>query len=554
MLCYKKKQGKSRKVDIFLFVCFQKMDEKIICDGMKNLGYYRTPELNDRLYLHFKGYRKIENLESFTAVTVLWLENNCIQKIENLNAMKKLNSLYLHNNLVSSIGTHLTAFRNLETLNLANNALTTIEGVENLFFLKKLNVSGNSITSLMPLEDYAAAQNDWEEDIALDDEEAEEEEEEVEEESQNEDEDDETADKTKKEEKVPRSGQQLDCLDVSHNKLEDEVEVLRVVGKLTRLTLLYLHKNKFLTKVKNYRKVIIATCKGLKFLDDYPVFDEERRCCERFAVDGTMGEKAERNVIRDEKEEKYQQQRQFFERLVQAAKDRRASLGEETVAATTPYFKENSIETAENDDSLRETTSKMEAAVSVLQELARANPSYRHTDRQEKDSAVKDIKEGKGLEKGRGENVLIHIDPFQASNADDQHETSHLPCNKPEVGTTNITVSPVSSMMGKGHLPTDPKQLSNKSGEVDPVKKYCETFLEKMGALVKDEKSDQRVVRSSTSGVEGKDNNADDDDDAQSGMSDIVKALRKEIRIKDKPLTGKAWELACRVPDRSAAS
>ena len=47
---------------------------------------YKVPELNELLYLHYAGFEKIENLEAYTQVQVLWLESNRITKIENLEA------------------------------------------------------------------------------------------------------------------------------------------------------------------------------------------------------------------------------------------------------------------------------------------------------------------------------------------------------------------------------------------------------------------------------------------------------------------------------------
>ena len=57
--------------------------------------YYCTPELNETLYLHFFGFEKIENLEKFINLKVLYLEGNCIKKIENLNCNLRLRCLYL---------------------------------------------------------------------------------------------------------------------------------------------------------------------------------------------------------------------------------------------------------------------------------------------------------------------------------------------------------------------------------------------------------------------------------------------------------------------------
>ena len=62
--------------------------------------YYVTPSLNDVLYLHFKGFKRIENLKEFVNVKVIYFEGNCIQKIEGLENLELLTCLYLHQNMI----------------------------------------------------------------------------------------------------------------------------------------------------------------------------------------------------------------------------------------------------------------------------------------------------------------------------------------------------------------------------------------------------------------------------------------------------------------------
>lgn len=71
----------------------KKFLEKLLKSDYKQ--YYCTPSLNECLYLHFKGFPKIENLEEFTELRVLYIEGNCIDRIENLDQNLKLRCLYL---------------------------------------------------------------------------------------------------------------------------------------------------------------------------------------------------------------------------------------------------------------------------------------------------------------------------------------------------------------------------------------------------------------------------------------------------------------------------
>ena len=65
--------------------------------------YYTTPELNDCLYLHYKGFRQIENLEEFTGLKVLYIEGNALSKIENLECLTNLRCLYIQENCINEI-------------------------------------------------------------------------------------------------------------------------------------------------------------------------------------------------------------------------------------------------------------------------------------------------------------------------------------------------------------------------------------------------------------------------------------------------------------------
>lgn len=90
----------------------------------------------------------------------------------------------------------------------------------------------------------------------------------------------------------------LTTLDVQNNHIEDEGIVDDVLVKMPNLKVLYLQNNPVCKKIKNYRKTLIAKLPKLCYLDDRPVFEEDRRNAEAFARGGIEEERKERDLIK----------------------------------------------------------------------------------------------------------------------------------------------------------------------------------------------------------------------------------------------------------------
>lgn len=71
-----------------------------------------------------------------------------------------------------------------------------------------------------------------------------------------------------------------------------------VFEKMENLAVLYVTNNKFIKNIKNYRKTVTVKLPKLVYLDDRPVFEEDRRHADAYARGGIEEERKERERIK----------------------------------------------------------------------------------------------------------------------------------------------------------------------------------------------------------------------------------------------------------------
>lgn len=223
--------------------------EAILASCIENEGY-ETPELNDKLFLHFHWFTKINNLDDYSNITTLWLSSNAIKVIENISHLKNLKCLFLDQNAIEKIS-GLEELTNLVTLDLSSNFIKNIEGISKLSNLETLNIAKNQIDTIGGIESLLECQS-------------------------------------------------INTLDIANNKLDDP-NFLIIFKQMPNLAHIKMSGNPIVRRTKNYRKQLIHDIEKLSYLDDRPVFEEERLFTEAFFEGGIEKEKQAREIYQQNK-------------------------------------------------------------------------------------------------------------------------------------------------------------------------------------------------------------------------------------------------------------
>eukprot|EP01083_Nonionella_stella_P071550 192211_1 len=220
-------------------------------------GLYETPQFNDSLYLNHEGFESIKNLEPYSNLKSLFLEANLISKIENISHLTNLRGLYLQKNVIQQIS-NLDGLCTLNSLDLSNNQIKSIQNMSHLKNLETLNLANNLISTADDLAEIV-------------------------------------------------HNTSISTLYLTGNKFKTEKEGMKLIellSELPNLRSLYLKGNECINQINFYRKHTLSHIRTLTFLDERPVFENERRLTDAWVRGGRVEEDKERQKIRQEKIDK----------------------------------------------------------------------------------------------------------------------------------------------------------------------------------------------------------------------------------------------------------
>jgi len=312
----------------------------------------------------------------------------------------------------------------------------------------------------------------------------------------------------------------LTVLDISDNLIDDEACIDEVFVKMPNLAVLYLKGNPVCKKIRNYKKSIISRIPTLKYLDDSPVFPEDRRYAEAFTAGGIEREREERKKVKQEKDDEHWKNHEAFREMIRKAKEEKKRKEEEKAQ----------LEETKGDGNGQDEvgTDGLVGQEEVIQTTKEGVKRQEHMDRELIDDArkvqVDDNDEPPALEEVSAEqlakeqeslkvqNLINQLAKKDADLVEEEGQSNH--CNKSIVdiddvriqnsASINLSVTSETSEVAQLHTEDSQDQINNES-EKEVEESEEEKHLEDSASEV-----DEESAKTEPGKVEGRLNDTEE--------------------------------------------